>query len=203
MYRTLGVMLFILGLSGCESMPKCPTGSLPLYGENIDKACGGKVGVTLKDQEGSAAGQCRSAGPKVVMCVREDWCKDGDQLIASDKISCQRTPAKDPEVERRRVQEEKRAAEEKAARERKEQEVAACRKRTIDACLSRDPAIYATPNQQCNDPRTHRMERRNEKVEMPECYSLPVYGDCVGKCILINRQTLERVCIEEANLKCT
>jgi hypothetical protein len=106
-------------------------------------------------------------------------------------------PAKvDPDAEA------KRAAAEQQRIQAEKDKYEACHKAAYAVCSKRDPPIYATPNQQCNDPRTHYMVRRNEKVEMTECYALPVYGDCVGKCILTNAQTLDTICREEANAKC-
>ncbi len=76
--------------AGCSTTIKCPEGSLPMQGENIDAACSGKLDVKIKDKDGNIAGECKSKGPRVAMCVRVDWCKDGNSTITPEKISCER-----------------------------------------------------------------------------------------------------------------
>ena len=78
----------------------------------------------------------------------------------------------------------------------------ACRTKSITSCLQRYPRVYATYNQQCDDPRTHYLVRRNEKVEMKECYGVPNYKDCVGACFQYGDQVLQKVCENDAESAC-
>ena len=100
-----------------------------------------------------------------------------------------------------KAEKDKYAAEE-LQRKRDANKKEACRSNVSNVCQHRYVAVYPTYDQQCYDTRTHYMVRRKEKVEMTECYGLDNYGDCVGKCVLKNQQTLDMVCIEEANAKC-
>ncbi len=79
---------------------------------------------------------------------------------------------------------------------------AQCRASEFQKCKTKDPAIYATPNQACNDPRTHYLVYRNNKIQMSECYALPVYGDCVGKCVSHGPGVVDQICREDAARNC-
>lgn len=67
----------------------CPTGSLPVVAENIEAACGGKLGIGLKDEEGALAAQCVKNGPRIVVCREVNWCTDGTQVITPTRIACE------------------------------------------------------------------------------------------------------------------
>lgn len=112
--------------------------------------------------------------------------------------------AKEEQSERRRQQEEvaARIKQEEAAAQRAIEEKAACRVREFQKCMTRDPRVYPTYNQVCNDPRTHYLVRRQNRVEMAECYGLPNYGDCVGKCVQHGDALVEQVCRGDANRNC-
>ncbi len=76
-----------------------------------------------------------------------------------------------------------------------------CVQRAFLACMKRDPDVYGTPNQTCNDDQTHYMVRRDSKIEMRECYSKSfAYGDCVGACYRRGEATY--ICESRAKVAC-
>lgn len=93
--------------------------------------------------------------------------------------------------------------EKQAEREAVERAVAAkraCRDAAYNACMKREPDVYGTYNQQCNNTSTHYMVRRDNRIEMPACYSVPNYGDCVGACY--RRGDASSFCQNEASFVC-
>lgn len=113
---------------------------------------------------------------------------------------------KKKEAAREKAKKEQAAA--KAAQIKSQDEKKACLARELQKCLTRDVTDhgaknYGTPNQLCDDSRTHWMRKREEKGKyLTECDQVQPHQNCVGVCYRLGEPEVERVCREDVAKAC-